>query len=320
MAWLFRISPPELRLLRAVAVRASHRPRPQVAVRSRVRNPVAWKDSLELVLALRAERLPEPVETGPNSTLDRVGRSRVASSIKAATGFRSLAAVSSPKRADSNGKLPPSSRIEDADAADGRGEAFAVVGTQRVLERRVYPYAAAPSRSPLRVAMATRLWAATGSPCVPMACKNCSRSASSGSRDASTAALAATRGLRAHHTWRRMCAGTGVMGVRSRTLSIPSSVIGGQRSIRRRSFMVGSIERVMSGGCTWDSTIGIESVAIENRRTPSSLWSTLPCHGLRIAHSSQSNTTCPAYRVLNLDDRYRWTVVRRIDLRIQSPR
>ena len=42
-------------------------------------------------------------------------------------------------------------------------------------------------------------------------------------------------GRRAHQTWRRLGAGNGVIGVRSRVLSIPSAEIGSQRSIRRVS-------------------------------------------------------------------------------------
>ena len=42
-------------------------------------------------------------------------------------------------------------------------------------------------------------------------------------------------GRRAHQTWRRFGAGNGVIGVRSRMLSIPRAAIGSQRSIRRVS-------------------------------------------------------------------------------------
>ena len=70
---------------------------------------------------------------------------------------------------------------------------------------------------------------------MPSTCRNLFRSAFAGSSDASTAARDATRGRRAHQTWRRFGAGNGVMGVRSRVLSIPSSAIGSQRSISRVS-------------------------------------------------------------------------------------
>ena len=54
-------------------------------------------------------------------------------------------------------------------------------------------------------------------------------------RRARIADRAATGGRRAHQTCKRFGAGNGVMGVRSRVLSIPSSAIGSQRSMRRIS-------------------------------------------------------------------------------------
>ena len=45
----------------------------------------------------------------------------------------------------------------------------------------------------------------------------------------------------------RFGAQTGVIGVHSRSLSIPSSAIGSQHSIRRRSFVAGSIECARHG-------------------------------------------------------------------------
>src|SRR5438128_6743631 len=62
---------------------------------------------------------------------------------------------------------------------------------------------------------------------------NFSRFTSSGSSEARIAALEATSGRRAHQTWRRLGAGNGVIGVRSRRLSIPISAIGSHRSISR---------------------------------------------------------------------------------------
>ena len=53
--------------------------------------------------------------------------------------------------------------------------------------------------------------------------------------DASTAARDATSGRRAHQTCRRFGAGNGVIGVRSRVLSMPIWAIGSQRSISRMS-------------------------------------------------------------------------------------
>jgi hypothetical protein len=47
------------------------------------------------------------------------------------------------------------------------------------------------------------------------------------------AAREATRGRLAHQTWSLFGAGKGVMGVRSRRLSIPISAMGSQCSMRR---------------------------------------------------------------------------------------
>ena len=79
------------------------------------------------------------------------------------------------------------------------------------------------------------LRAFTGSPWIPSRCRNRFRSASSGSSDVKTAARDATSGRRAHQTCSRFGAGNGVIGVRSRVLSMPISAIGSQRSIRRVS-------------------------------------------------------------------------------------
>src|SRR5208282_6624373 len=65
-------------------------------------------------------------------------------------------------------------------------------------------------------------------------CRNVARSASAGSRLARIAARQATSGRLAHQTWRRLGAGNGVMGVRSRTLSMPIFAIGNHSSISRR--------------------------------------------------------------------------------------
>lgn len=54
------------------------------------------------------------------------------------------------------------------------------------------------------------------------------------------AARDATSGRLAHQTCKRLGAGKGVIGVRSRTLSMPISMIGSQRSMRRVS--VGTVE------------------------------------------------------------------------------
>src|SRR5438046_10550307 len=62
---------------------------------------------------------------------------------------------------------------------------------------------------------------------------NFSRLTSSGSSEARIVALEATSGRRARQTWRRLGAGNGVIGVRSRRLSIPISAIGSHRSISR---------------------------------------------------------------------------------------
>ena len=69
----------------------------------------------------------------------------------------------------------------------------------------------------------------------PITCRNFSLSASVGNNDANTAARAATSGRRAHQTCSRFGAGNGVMGVRSRVLSMPRAEIGSQRSISRVS-------------------------------------------------------------------------------------
>ena len=63
--------------------------------------------------------------------------------------------------------------------------------------------------------------------------ETCRGSTCSGRREARTAARAATSGRRAHHTCSLLGAGNGVIGVRSRRLSIPISAIGSHRSIRR---------------------------------------------------------------------------------------
>src|SRR6185312_8384494 len=62
---------------------------------------------------------------------------------------------------------------------------------------------------------------------------NLFRSAAAGSNDPNIAALEATKGRRAHHTCSRFGAGNGVIGVRSRKLSMPNSAIGSQSSINR---------------------------------------------------------------------------------------
>ena len=69
---------------------------------------------------------------------------------------------------------------------------------------------------------------------MPRAWRNFARSASAGSRLASTAARLATSGRRANQTCSRFGAGNGVIGVRSRTLSTPISAIGSHSSISRR--------------------------------------------------------------------------------------
>ena len=81
---------------------------------------------------------------------------------------------------------------------------------------------------------------------MPSTCRNRARSASAGSRDASTAARDATSGRRAHQTCSRFGAGNGVIGVRSRVLSTPISAIGNHRSISRVSVMAVSRSRVIS--------------------------------------------------------------------------
>ena len=78
------------------------------------------------------------------------------------------------------------------------------------------------------------------SPRAPRTRRHFSLPASAGSSDASTAARDATNGRRVHQTCRRFGAGNGVMGVRSRVLSIPSAEIGSHRSIRRVSAIVQS--------------------------------------------------------------------------------
>jgi hypothetical protein len=70
---------------------------------------------------------------------------------------------------------------------------------------------------------------------MPRMCLNFSWSASAGSNEASMAAREATSGRLAHQTCNRLGAGNGVIGVRSRKLSMPISVIGSQRSMRRVS-------------------------------------------------------------------------------------
>ena len=70
---------------------------------------------------------------------------------------------------------------------------------------------------------------------MPRMCLNFSWSAFAGSKEARIAAREATSGRRAHQTCKRLGAGNGVIGVRSRKLSMPISAIGSQRSMRRVS-------------------------------------------------------------------------------------
>ena len=91
----------------------------------------------------------------------------------------------------------------------------------------------APRRSPLRSASSMRVFAAMGSPWIPRICMN----RLGQHRRAAGRQGGGTRrplsGRRAHHTWRRLGAGNGVIGVRSRRLSMPISAIGSHVSMRR---------------------------------------------------------------------------------------
>lgn len=182
------------------------------------------------------------------ATPDLAGHSTVALRISAATGFKSFASVVKPRRVASNGIDPPPAvgsrmvgvvtlRSATSDCSHFRSSLEGVH-----VKAREYPYASEPKRRPSRVALAIRTRAATGSPCMPSAWTKRSRSAVAGSNDARMAARDATSGRLAHQTCSLFGAGNGVMGVRSRTLSMPISAIGSHCSISRVVTSVPSVQ------------------------------------------------------------------------------